>query len=53
MFYIVIGYLVPNLVGTILMVSLKSDSAIQIIKTILLIDPFYPFYTSLIYTVIK
>lgn len=52
MIYLVIGYLVPNTVGGIVAAA-TGETGFKIVRTILLVDPFYPFYQSLIFTVMK
>lgn len=49
MIYLVLGYLVPNTLGGII-VATTGETGYKVMRTILLIDPFFPFYQSLIYT---
>lgn len=50
--YIVIGYFVPNTIGSVLTI-LTGEQGSRVIRYILFIDPFFPFYESLIYVVFK
>ena len=48
----VIGYIIPSTVGSVLTIF-TGESGSKIIRYILFIDPFQPFYESLIYVVLK
>lgn len=50
--YLVIGYFVPNTIGSVLGL-MSGFTGSKIIRSILVIDPFTPFYESLIYTVFR
>jgi hypothetical protein len=43
MLYLVIGYFVPNTLGGVVLAT-TGEAAFNVVRTILLIDPFYPFY---------
>jgi len=50
--YLVVGYFIPNTVGTVL-TAITGGSGFFTIRYILFIDPFFPFYESLIWVVFK
>ena len=51
-FYLVVGYFIPNTLGSVITV-ITGGAAFSTIRYILFIDPFFPFYESLIWIVFK
>jgi hypothetical protein len=51
-FYLLIGFLAPNIILGIT-ASITSGTFLSIIKTILLLNPFFCFYSALIYVTMK
>lgn len=53
MIYIIIGFLIPNTVGGVLLAATGGGIGAKIIQGILCLNPFYLFYEGTLYLVIK